>query len=403
LGSDDPIVFLEGGPGAPALQDTDALAEIAFGDALETRDLIVIDQRGVGLSQPSLNCPEVQAFASDGGAAALSDETYETTFLNALEACIDRLRNDEDIDLSTYTSAQNAADVMGVLHALGYRRANLYGLSYGARLALTIIRDFGNTGEIRSAVLGGVYGPEADALQVPVGLAERLDLLFNACAADPTCNSRYGDLRADLQMLLARPQRTTILEGLLDALGSADTIARVPSRISAAVRGDDTLVADGLQARRQELESLAWGMNAAVQCQDEFLLIAPEDQVADAAAVRPGYEGLALRFPESSPTMPQWCAEHNFIAGGAEENAPVSSDAVPVLAISGRFDPFTPPEWADRATLHFGTRYLVTLQSAGHDTALSSVCSIAIVSAFVIDPTHAPESSCASEPPAFRG
>jgi pimeloyl-ACP methyl ester carboxylesterase len=400
-GSEAPIVFLQGGPGEPIVKDTAALAQIAFGDAARTRDVVVIDQRGTGLSEPNLSCGEIEAFSHDAGTAVLADDAYEAAFLSALTACIDRLRDSGQVDFSTYTSAQNAADVIAVLHTLGHHQLNLYGLSYGARLALTIIRDFGSTGEIRSAVLGGVYGPEADALQVPVGLSERLDLLFDACAADASCNAAYGDLRADLQALLGGSQRTALLEALLDALGSTDGISNVPKLIWAAAHGDDGLVMNGLNARQQELDGLAWGMNAAVQCQEEFLLISPEEQAADAAAVRPGYEGLALRFPESSSALPRWCAAQNFAARPEFENAPVSSDSVPVLAISGRFDPFTPPEWADRATAGFATRHLVTLQSAGHDTALASACAIGIVAAFIADPDRAPDSDCANEPVRF--
>src|SRR4051812_32783519 len=107
------------------------------------------------------------------------------------------------------------ADVVAVVRALGYTQVNLYGLLYGARLALTVIRDFGQTGLVRSAVLGGVYGPEANALQVPVGLAERLEQLFATCAADPSCNAQYDDLRRTLRDLLAmRADRSLLLEGL---------------------------------------------------------------------------------------------------------------------------------------------------------------------------------------------
>jgi pimeloyl-ACP methyl ester carboxylesterase len=68
-----------------------------------------------------------------------------------------------------------------------------------------------------------------------------------------------------------------------------------------------------------------------------------------------------------------------------------------VLAISGRFDPFTPPEWAERATAGFASRHLVTLPKAGHDTALAGNCPITIVSAFIAAPTHAPDLRCIAE------
>lgn len=292
----------------------------------------------------------------------------------------------------------------------------------GLAWALTIVSDFGDSGAVRSAVLGGVYGPEANALQVPVGLAERLDLLFDACAADRACNGQYGDLRATLKnqlarsasqpevvlvqdsrsnaTLSARADQTALLEGLLDALGNSDSIAGVPALLNGLAHADNTLLVNGIKARLQELDSLAWGMNAAIQCQEEFLLSSPDDQAAVMAAVRPGYEGLALRFPESSSALPIWCAKEEFQARPTREKQPVSSEMVPVLAISGLYDPFTPPEWADRATAGFSIRYLYTLPYAGHDTAVASSCAIRVVSAFIADPGHAPDGACVGQPPA---
>jgi pimeloyl-ACP methyl ester carboxylesterase len=392
----DPIVFLTGGPGASIVDSSALLAQVLFARDVESRDLIVIDQRGTGLSQPNLACPEVQAYGREASARVLSDRDYATGFLGALSTCVERLRGPEDVDLTTYTSAQNASDVMEVTRRLGYERVNLYGLSYGARVALTIIRDFGETGAIRSAVLGGVYGPEANALEVPVGLAERLDLVFDACAADASCNAQYGDLRFRLKGLLAGANNTAVLEELLDALGSTDSIAQIPTLLTAP-GAEQTLVGNGLKARQAELDSVAWGMNVAVQCQEEFLLTSSEDQAAVAAAIRPGYQGFALRFPESSSLMPAWCGSAGFVGGAAFENEPVSNESVPVLAISGRFDPFTPPEWAERATAGFATRHLVALPKAGHDAALSGLCPIAIVSAFIADPTRGPDRGCVAE------
>jgi pimeloyl-ACP methyl ester carboxylesterase len=94
--------------------------------------------------------------------------------------------------------------------------------------------------------------------------------------------------------------------------------------------------------------------------------------------------------------MPAWCTQQGFTARPAFEHQPVSSDTVPVLAISGHYDPFTPPEWADRATANIARRYLVTLPDAGHDSALSGTCPIQIVSAFIADPTSEPSTACVS-------
>src|SRR5262249_29177282 len=142
-------------------------------------------------------------------------------------------------------------------------------------------------------------GPEADALEVPVGLGERLDRLFDACAADVAGNATYLDLRRTLADVLARPpaqvdvgdpkpaaslhartDRTMVLEGLLDALGSSDGVAQIPKALTAAAHGDTALEQAGVTAQLNELDSIAWGMNVAVQCQEEFMLVTPDAQAA---------------------------------------------------------------------------------------------------------------------------
>ena len=95
----DPIVYLNGGPGYPSLGSLgpiltkDILTSIWPGD----RDLILLDQRGVGYSQPSLDCPEFTTMA-------------DTSFLQQVRACHDRLVR-QGINLNAYTTIQNADDV----------------------------------------------------------------------------------------------------------------------------------------------------------------------------------------------------------------------------------------------------------------------------------------------------
>ncbi len=109
------------------------------------------------------------------------------------------------------------------------------------------------------------------------------------------------------------------------ALPSGDNrrsvFAGVPALLNGLAHADNTLLVNGIKARLQELDSLAWGMNAAIQCQEEFLLSSPDDQAAVMAAVRPGYEGMALRFPESSSALPIWCAKGG-ISGAVDPPGP---------------------------------------------------------------------------------
>lgn len=168
-----PFVYLEGGPGGAASVSLGAWLE---SDILQAYDIILIDQRGTGLSYPSLNCPEV-------------NEDSE----NPVEDCRNRLV-DEGIDLNAYTSASNANDIHDLLVALDIPEANIYGSSYGVRLGLTMMRDFPQ--RMRSLIIDAVYPPQVDALvdQAFYG-NQAFEQLFNDCANDPDCNVAYPNLR----------------------------------------------------------------------------------------------------------------------------------------------------------------------------------------------------------------
>ena len=149
-----PIVYLQGGPGGATL----IMEEFWENHALRNdRDIVLMDQRGTGASEA--NCIEI------GNAMfAISrqdlDNEGEIRALNAvLSECKETMKQD-GVDLAGYTSKENAADFEDLRKALGYEKWNLFGVSYGSRLGLTIMRDFPNG--VRSAVLAGILAPETD-------------------------------------------------------------------------------------------------------------------------------------------------------------------------------------------------------------------------------------------------
>ena len=114
----DPLLVLGGGPGEPLLATAGPMINAnSFAFFAPGRDVILLDQRGAGYSQPSLNC-----------------QTNET-----VQACHDRLVK-EGINLNAYTTLEDAADVHDLVRALGYQQVNLEGDSYSTRLALTVMR-----------------------------------------------------------------------------------------------------------------------------------------------------------------------------------------------------------------------------------------------------------------------
>ena len=133
----DPVVRLGGGPGFSDVQYLDGLTVENGKPSQDRRDLVFFDQRGTGLSEPSLRCPEVRDNFISSLAENLRAAEDAARTNAALLKCHDRLAG-EGVDFGAYNSAASASDVADVMSALGYGDYNIYGISYGTRLALTI-------------------------------------------------------------------------------------------------------------------------------------------------------------------------------------------------------------------------------------------------------------------------
>src|SRR5262249_18591448 len=105
------------------------------------RDVIAFDQRGVGRSQPALDCQELTDLTYQTLSEHISVDESVKLGADAISACGHRLKG-QGINLAAYNSAESAADVNDLRQVLGYDQFDLLGISYGTRLALTIMRDF---------------------------------------------------------------------------------------------------------------------------------------------------------------------------------------------------------------------------------------------------------------------
>jgi pimeloyl-ACP methyl ester carboxylesterase len=207
----DPLVYLVGGPGSSGSQ----LLQTSFNKYLRAfasdRDIIVIDQRGTGLSNPPLYCREVLFRLDEILQSHHAD--YAELVLEILTDCHQRLST-KGVRFDSFHSVNIARDVVNVMLSLGYEQWNLVGVSYGSRLALTILRD--HPEGVRAVILDSVYPPPADFYgEQAANGARALATLFAGCAADPSCAAAYpeldirGRLRAKARSLA---ERTGLLE-----------------------------------------------------------------------------------------------------------------------------------------------------------------------------------------------
>ena len=212
----DPIVLLSGGPGENALELVDLTFDRIIAPFLVDRDFIMFDQRGAGLSEPALDCQEVIEFAYRVLDQDLSVEELLSLRTGAVSACRDRLVG-EGVNLAAYTSAENAADVRDLRLALDYEEWNLLGISYGTRLALTTMREYPEG--IRSVILDSTLPLQIDFYaSIPGNTDRAFSVLFDGCAAHPSCNEAYPRLESTFFELVDRLNDSPVMLAITNPL-----------------------------------------------------------------------------------------------------------------------------------------------------------------------------------------
>lgn len=402
----DPVLYLAGGPGSSALAEADYIFRQGLDSILDRRNFVLFDQRGTGYSQPRLDCPEREALTPDLLAESLTGEEKDGAIVDAFQRCHDRLA-DGGIDLSAYTSAASAADMNDLRRALGYPQLNLYAVSYGTRLALTILRDY--AAGVRSAVLDSTYPPQVNLYTALAPNAQRaFNVLFASCSSGPLCSAAYPDLEAVFYALVnelnSKPVPIRLAAGggehrvqldgdllvdvLFVGLYNPMVAAAMPKMIFDIRRGDYTILRERLRLYFDT--SVALGMQMAVQCGEEIPFSTPEDALAAAQGVR-----LELADFFSASVQPLFAACQNWVSAPLDprENQAVASD-LPVLLLAGEYDPITPPDWGRMAANTLPNAYFYEFPGNGHWVTRSSSCARSLALAFWEKPDAVPDSTC---------
>jgi len=412
----DPVIFLSGGPGASALEmvryDFDLFSEMAFTNG---RDLIVFDQRGIGVSRPALDCPDYVRLARDlldreVAGRVLTDPQIAELLLDTIATCRDTLL--QVADLSAYNSLESALDVRDLRLALGYERVNLWGGSYGTRLALEVMRQ--DPQGLRSVILDSVYPPDVDLYaEGPANLERALDKLFSSCAANPVCSQAYPDLESLFYETVQRLDENPIQAELIDPFTGAHYPAwmngdilvgmtfrllynsriryLLPAYIDDASRNDFSAfnLMRGILIGRMDLSSL--GMSLSVQCHEE-LSFSSQELVQSRLSGHPELAGI---YENSliGPFMFEVCQDWPAGKADPSANQPVYSD-VPTLLMSGEFDPITPPAWGRKAAQTLSRAYYFEYPGIGHGASLIQGCPQDMAIAFLAQPETVPDDTC---------
>ena len=406
----DPLLYLAGGPGS-SIVETSLYQLPLFLRFLAERDVIVFDQRGVGASQPTLDCPEDTKAVFDSLDQRLTMEEEKALHVEAMRICRERLA-EEGVDFTGYNTSENAADVRDLRKAMGIPEWNLYGVSYGTRLALATMRDYPQG--IRSVILDSTFPLDVDFYSSIVPNAGRaFKTLFDECAASPTCSRAYPDLEEKLystaDLLDEQPGQTTVfnpfsrqthevvvtgdrlVDTVFDALYVKDFIPLLPELIYDAAEYEFDMFELVFGTIIGQIDFRSSGMYFSVHCADE----APFTTQAQVERASNTHPQLAPYLEPDSifDICGFWGSEPNDI-----KSAPLDAN-IPTLILAGRFDPITPPDWGRRAGSVIPGSHYVEFPSAAHGVLGSSDCSFDISLEFLRSPDREPDSSCVAELP----
>ncbi len=347
----DPLFVLAGGPGMAATTFYAMVAPV-FARIHRDRDIVLLDQRGTGKSNP-LNCQDGSETAIHPSETEIADETHR---------CLQQLSAKADV--RQYTTSIAVEDLDRLRQALGYESINLYGVSYGTRVAQHYLRRFPE--HTRSLILDGVVPPQLFLGAAMALDAERsLERILARCGRESECRTRLGDPTSDYHslwtMLRAHSVPVTVANPVTGqpthfdfttyhlavvlrlSIYSAEPTALLPLLLHEASQSKDfsQLAAQFLLLSRSYSDAVAVGMNNTVTCTEDLAFYDPAN--VDRARLENTFLGTAQldELLTVCKIWPRGPIDPDF-------HAPVHS-AVPALLLSGSDDPVTPPVYAEEA------------------------------------------------------
>ena len=344
----DALFILQGGPGQAATTLTRFYAETFAGI---DRDIVLVDQRGTGKSN-GLYC----------------DLPVEGDLFPLPEVIACRNELAKRADLRELTTANAVRDLETVRHALGYSKVDLYGTSYGARVALEYTRR--HRERVRAVIVKGVVAPSLRYTVDPSLDTERS--LQRVMALAPS-------LRADLATVVAHaPPNLNLGVEVRNLLHSIVDAEHLPSLIHSAAQGDWAPLLDSSRKHRAALvKGVAMGMYFSITCAEDAW------RVSDAEAARETAGTLAGDYWHRQLTAVCRIWPH---APPQRAIAKPFHSRVPALIVSGAFDPVTPPRFGEELTKIFPNSRHVVVANGSHSFARLDGCVDVMMRKFLADP-----------------
>ncbi|CAA6806608.1 MAG: Unknown protein [uncultured Thiotrichaceae bacterium] len=405
----DPLVFMAGGPGS-GLELGESQVKSYWepwvkGSGLK-RDVVLFDQRGTGLSEPRLRCPDFY----DSIRYQLSNNIKSKDSANrsqiALKACYDRLER-QGMDFNQISTIHSANDVVDLMNALGYSHWNIKGESYSTRLALVL--DQISEGRVRSMVLDSVYPLQKHFFKEwPSLLNDGLQRVFNFCMRHDPCTEEYGDLEAKfwgvVEDLRKEPFEVsldkkefgiesvfindeTFVAMLFDAEYETGILYDLPRFIDSFSHNDfgtiHPYLIDYLRSRLDDSisEMVFW----SVECKDN-----PPLDTTEVSLIYNEFPKIQPYLIEEYDNCAIWRNTQNV--KGLDEY--IKTSTTPVMILAGQDDPVTPVDWADDVLAQYTNAEMFRFPNVSHVVMQNKPCGESLFLQFVNNPQVRPTADC---------
>ena len=392
---EDPVVFLQGGPGGEVLNLANIYSQINLDP---DRDYILYDQRGIGFSEelcPNLNVQLLEIMALD-----LDIEEEIAELKKRIQSCTDYLKTD-DRQFSTTTSAK---DLEALRQHLGYKQLNLFGGSYGTRLGLKYMELYPK--HVRSAILSGLFPPEIRMYDhLFSNFSNSLNKMFTDCANTTDCNTSYPNLKSEFLKIyntLKTNPITISLNGSDFVLNQQDvllfmhqmlyknnTIEGLPEFIKALKSRDESHIVSTINQFLPRLTLINLAVYYAIMTADEGRYNNQDKLNKDSEDSLFSDAGLSL-FSADPEVIKLWPS----VKVKSNPMRPVKSD-IPTLLISGDYDPVTPPGNGTVVAKGLSQDQHITFTNDGHVPVNS--CFFGLAKQFLNDPTAQLDANCAQQ------
>ncbi len=401
--SEKPLLYLHGGPGIATISNVPRYLESAtWNMARQERPIIFFDYRGTGYSEPEL-CPGVSDSLARLATKNLSPAEIEAIRLALFQSCRQQHAK-EGVDIASFSSYQSAEDAESIRKALGFGQWNVYGVSHGTTVALNLLRN--HEKNVHSMILDSPFPPNAPWLDFVRPFAVSFQVLETKIKEDPVAFKAFPSIKNDfikaVERLNKTPYQIEVNEqgatfpfsgndfswSIWSAMLKPKTIPLVPLAIHEVAKGNDSVLKKWVMlfSNPDQFGKFSEFQSKAILCYEGRPQLA-SDRKDSLQARYPEFAAFNLDFEDDL------CNAWQPGIAGPDKFAAVRSE-VPVLVLSGEYDPVCPPVFGELTASTLANSVFVNVPAASHAAIHEDDCTRALAQNFLKDPRRKPDLTC---------